>query len=155
MEVKTIYQESLDILNDGVALLQNEEQKKYFTDTITYLGNANNIADNEEKTMLLADAAVKYANQLCFLLYRENTITEDLTAKIRGLITPEKSSEMAKKYNTERQARIDELNKQHEAIIDEQKELDVFFGVISGKSVDEAKALLEKHEADVQAQMGA
>ena len=155
MEVKSIYQESLDILNGGVALLQNEEQKKYFTDTITYLGNANNIADNEEKTMLLADAAVKYANQLCFLLYRENTITEDLTAKIRGLITPEKSSEMAKKYNTERQARIDELNKQHEAIIDEQKELDIFFGVISGKSAEEAQALLEKHEADVQAQMGA
>lgn len=144
---------ALDILTQGAQLLTNEDQKKYFEDTIQYLNNAKAIANNEEKTTLLDDATVKYANQLCFILFRENTITDELTSAIRALITPEESSKKANAFNEARQARIDELNKQHEAIVEEQKDLDIFFGVISGKSVEEAQALMSQHEADIQSQM--
>lgn len=153
MEVKTIFQEATDILVKGAPLLKDESQKEYFDKTIEYLNNAKNIADTDEKIVLLDDATVKYANQLCFILFRENVITDEITTAIRNLITPEESSRLAGEYNKARQARIDELNKQHEAIVDEQKELDIFFGVISGKSVEEAKELMAKHEADIQAQM--
>lgn len=144
---------ALDILTKGTPLLTNEEQKKYFEDTIQYLNNAKEIANNEEKNALLADAIIKYANQLCFILFRENTITDELTTEIRGLITPEESSKMAHTYQEARQTRIDDLNRQHEAIVEEQKDLDIFFGVISGKSAEEAKALMEQHQADIDTQM--
>lgn len=148
-----IFQQSIEILTKGTPLLKNEEQKDYFNKTIEYLNNAKDIANNEEKTALLSDAAVKYANQICFILFRENTITEELTTSIRNLITPEESSKIANEFNTARQDRINELNKQHEVIVEEQKDLDIFFGVISGKSVEEAKELMAKHEADIQSVM--
>lgn len=153
MREKTIYEEAIEILKDGLSFLKDEKQKEYFEKTVEYLGNAHDIANNEEKTTLLDDAAVKFANQLCFILFRENTITEELTTKLRALITPEESSKLSAEFNTARQNRIEELNKQHEAIVDEQKELDIFFGVISGKSVEEAKELMAKHEADIKSAM--
>lgn len=152
-EVKTIFEESINILTEGTPLLTDDAQKEYFEKTIEYLSRAKEIANNDEKTALLDDAAVKYANQLCFILFRESTITDELTTAIRALITPEKSSEIANQYNQARQARIDELNKQHEEIVNEQKDLDVFFGVISGKTVAESQAMLEQHAADIQSQM--
>lgn len=151
MDIKTndTYGAALGIIKKGAELLKDEKQKDYFSDVIKSLGTAEDLVNNDEKAVRMIDATVKFANQLCFILFREATITEELTAALRELPSPEATSEPVKKFNDEREGRIEDLNKKHAEIIDEQKELDIFLGVIAGMSAEEAARRMQEHDEQV------
>lgn len=151
MDIKSngTYSSALEIIKKGAELLKDEKQKEYFADVIKSLGVAEDLVNNEEKAARMIDATVKFANQLCFILFREGTITEELTAELRELPSPEQTSEPVKAFSDERDSRIDEINKKHAAIIDEQKELDIFLGVIAGMSAEEAARRMQEHDEQV------
>ena len=141
------------IMAEGTPLLTDEAQKEYFTKTLESLETAQGMIDNEEKETRMQDAAVKFANQLCFILFREGVITPELTDQLRSLPTPESTTEGVKTFTDERDARIKALNEAHAVIVDEQKNLDLFLAVIAGMSEEEAARRMKEHDDQIQAQL--
>lgn len=151
-EVKAIYQEALEVIEKATPSLVDEKQKEYFTKIAESIRTASGmINEDEEKLVRLCDAAVKYANQVMFILYRSDKLTDELTAAFRALPSAEETGESVRKIDEERQKRIDEINSMHEQIINEQKDLDIFTAVIAGMSKEEAEAKMAEYEAQAKA----
>lgn len=148
--METVFTKAKAIIAEGKELLKDEKQKTYFDGVMASLDAAEELADDDEKNARLEDASIKFVNQLCFILFREELITDDLTARLRELPSPEETAEAVRKFDTERDARIEELNKKHEEIIDEQKALDLFTAVIAGYSKEEAARKMAEHDAQIQ-----
>lgn len=153
MENPEVVAKSMDIIEKGTPLLTDEKQTEYFKGVLESLKTADGLVDNKEKASRMQDAAVKFANQLCFILFREGTITEELTDMLRCLPTPESTSELVKEFTDEREARIKALNDAHAAIMDEQRNLDIFLGVIAGMSEEEAARRMKEHDDQIKAQL--
>lgn len=153
MESPEVVAKAMEILEKGTPLLKDEDQSAYFTGTLQSLKNADELVDNKEKAVRMQDASVKFANQLCFILFREDVITKELTDLLRCLPTPETTTELVKQYNDDRDARIKALNDAHSAIVDEQKNLDIFLGVIAGMTPEEAAKRMKEHDDQVKAQL--
>lgn len=153
MENPEVVAKAMEIIEKGTPLLKDEDQTAYFTSTLEALKNADKMVNNKEKAARMQDASVKFANQLCFILFREDTITKELTDLLRCLPTPETTTALVKEFNDERDARIKALNDAHSAIVDEQKDLDVFLGVIAGMTPEEAARRMKEHDDQVKAQL--
>lgn len=141
--------QSIEFITSLLDLFEDEKQRTYFEGVINSLKEARENADSEEKFARLDDAAIKFANQAAFIIFRANKLTEEANAKLRELPTPEASSEIVRKFEQARQERIDAINEQHKAIFAEQKELDVFTGIIAGMSKEDAQKRMEEHEKQV------
>ena len=139
----------IKLISEGVVLLADEKQKEFFEGILKSLEIAKVEADNEEKTARFVDASIKYANQISFILFRAGALTDEMTAELRALPTPEETAVKVKEFNDARQARIDEVNKQHQAIFEEEKALDVFTGIIAGLSKEDAEKRMAEHEAKI------
>lgn len=151
-EVKTIYQEALEVIEKATPLLVDEKQKEYFTKIAESVRVASGLINSdEEKLVRLCDAAVKYANQVMFILFRADKLTDELTAQFRRLPSAEETGAQVRTIDEERQKRIDEINTMHEQIVNEQKDLDIFTAVIAGMSKEEAEAKMAEYEAQAKA----
>lgn len=150
--VGPIYKEALDVIEKATPQLDDEKQKEYFTKIAESIRTASGlINEDEEKLVRLCDAAVKYANQVMFILYRSDKTTDELTAAFRALPSAEYTGEEVRKIEAERQKRIDEINSMHEQIVNEQKDLDIFTAVIAGMSKEEAEKKMAQYEEEVRA----
>lgn len=130
--------------------LTDAEQKKYFDNVADSLTTAKDmIGDSEEKEARIEDAAIKFVNQLAFILFRNGTITEEETETFRTLPAPEETSKAVRKFEEAHQAKIDEINEKQQAIMDERKELDLFLAIISGMSKEEAEKRIAQYEAQI------
>ena len=151
-EVKPIYQEALEVIEKATPSLVDEKQKEYFTKIAESIRVASGMINkDDEKLVRLCDAAVKYANQVMFILYRSDKLNDELTAAFRALPSAEETGESVRKIDEERQKRIDEINTMHEQIVNEQKELDIFTAVVAGMSKEDAEAKMAEYEAQVKA----
>ena len=139
----------IKLISEGVVLLTDEKQKEFFEGILKSLEIAKVEADNEEKLARFVDASIKYANQISFILFRAGALTDEMTAELRALPTPEETAVKVKEFNDARQARIDEVNKQHQTIFEEEKALDVFTGIIAGLSKEDAEKRMAEHEAKI------
>lgn len=149
-EVESSVDAAVELIKKAVELLEDEDQKAYFTKVTKSVENASSLVEgDEEKAARLEDAAVKFANQIMFILYRADKLTDELTAEFRALPSAEFTGDQVKLHESERQARIDEINEAHQEIIDEQKELDIFTAVIGGMSKEEAEKKMAEYEAQV------
>lgn len=140
---------AIKLISEGVALLTDEKQKEFFEGILKSLEVAKAEAGNEEKEARFIDASVKYANQISFILFRKGALSGEMEAELRELPTPEGTAAKVAEFNNARQARIDEINKQHQAIFDEEKDLDVFTGIIAGLSKEDAEKRMAEHEAKI------
>lgn len=139
----------IELIKSGIDLLKDEKQKKFFEGIIKSLEVAKAEINNDEKKARFIDASVKYANQISFILFRQNTITDAMTTVLRGLPTPEETAASVQEFNDARQKRIDSVNEMHKEIFDEQKDLDVFTGIIAGLTKEDAERRMAEHEAKI------
>lgn len=139
----------IELIKSGIDLLKDEKQKKFFEGIIKSLEVAKAEINNDEKAARFIDASVKYANQISFILFRQNTITDAMTTELRGLPTPEETAASVQEFNDARQKRIDRVNEMHKEIFDEQKDLDVFTGIIAGLTKEDAERRMAEHEAKI------
>lgn len=127
-------------------LPEDNHNHDYFAKFLTSFENAKKIADNDEKKAYLADATVKVANQLSFILFRENLLTEDLEKEYRALPSAEETTKALEEANKVRKDKYEELAKMNKEAEDEQMDMDVFQQVLGGRSVEEAKQKLEDYK---------
>lgn len=146
----TIIEEKLNKLKEFLAAAFVAEEKEslkkqieFFEGILKSLELAKTEANTDETKARYTDAAVKYANQISFIVYRKTA------PELEDLPTPEETAAEVNKFNSARQARIDEINKQHQAIFEEEKALDVFTGIIAGLSKEEAEKRMAEHEAKI------
>ena len=155
-KVTTIYEDALAVIEKAAPLLSDDKQKEYFESVSKSIKTAASMVEvgkdsekNDEKVARLCDAAIKYVNQLMFILFRENKIDEELGEQFRALVTPEYTGEQVRAYEKARDERIEEINNMHQAIVDEQKDLDIFTAIIAGMSKEEAEKRMAEYEAQV------
>jgi hypothetical protein len=139
----------IELIKGGIDLLKDEKQKDFFEGIVKSLEVAKTEINNSEKAARFTDAAVKYANQISFILFRQNTITDAMAAALRELPTPEDTAASVQEFNKDRQERIDRVNQMHKEIFDEEKDLDVFTGIIAGLTKEEAERRMAEHEAKI------
>lgn len=139
----------IELIKSGIDLLKDEKQKNFFEGIVKSLEVAKAEINNDEKAARFTDAAVKYANQISFILFRQNTITDAMATALHGLPTPEETAAAVQEFNNARQKRIDNVNEMHKEIFNEQKDLDVFTGIIAGLTKEEAERRMAEHEAKI------
>lgn len=128
-------------------LPEDNHNHEYFAKYLTSFDNAKELADNDEKKALIADASVKVANQLTFILYRDEFLTDELKKEYRALPKPEETTKTLEEVNKVRKDKYEELAKANKAAEDEQADIDMFQQVLGGRSVEEAKQRLEDYKA--------
>ena len=145
-----MYETALGLIKTLKEKLTDEDQKKYFDNVVESLNTAEGMLDgDEEKENRILDAAIKYVNQLAFILFREGTISEEETATFRELPAPEETSKKIKEFEKAYQARVDEVTAKQREMMEERKGLDLFLAVISGMSKEEAEKKMAQYEAQI------
>lgn len=149
------------IIKEGIALLPDDAKADFKTQASDiFIDEAINNAcgavnDDAEKTALLSAYAVQEANRVVTTLWRLQLLPDIMEAAYRALPT---MKEMADKYNeftSARKERMDKIMADHKVIAEEEKELDIFKGIINGVSAKEAEAKYNEFKKAQQQAMGA
>lgn len=147
------------VIKDGIALLTDEMKADFkaqaadifVNEAISNALGATN--ENEEKLAMLGAYAVQEANRVVSTLWREELLTPELETEYRKL---PKMSEMADKYNeftSARKEKMDKIMADHKIIADEERELDIFKGIINGISAKESEKKYNEYKRQQQAAM--
>lgn len=151
-----------NILKTGVLLLPDEAKGDFVATadkekkTFVYeaINNACGILNkDEERIALLTAYAVQEANRVVGLLWREQLLTPELEAEYRKLPKMKEVADAYNKFEQAKQAERDEINKVMQKFAQEQKELDIFKGVINGMSAETAKKEYEAYQKQAQQAM--
>ena len=147
------------VIKEGIALLPDEAKKDFKAQASDiFIDEAINNAcgalnENEEKIAMLGAYAVQEANRVVSTLWREEVLPKELEVEYRKL---PKMTEMADKYNeftSARKARMDEIMAQHKVIAEEEKELDIFKGIVNGIPAEESEKRYNEYRQQQQAAM--
>lgn len=148
------------VIKEGITLLPDDAKKDFKAQASDiFIDEAINNAcgalnENEEKIAMLGAYAVQEANRVVSTLWREELLTSELEKEYRKL---PKMTEMADKYNeftSARKARMDEVMEQHRAIAEEEKELDIFKGIVNGIPAEESEKRYNEYRKQQQSAMG-
>ena len=149
------------IIKKGIALLPDDAKGDFKAQTSDIfineaISNAMGaVNEDAEKTALLSAYAVQEANRIVTTLWRLELLPEDIEKEYRALPT---MKEMADKYNeftSARKERMDKIMADHRVIAEEEKELDIFKGIINGISAKEAERKYNEFKNAQQQAMGA
>lgn len=147
------------VIKDGIALLPDEAKagfKAQASDIFINEAIANAMGalnENEEKTAMLKAYSVQEANRVVTMLWRMELLTPELEKEYRALPKMEEMAEVYNKFASDRKARMDKIMADHKVIADEEKDLDIFKGIINGVSAKEAERKYEEFQKQQQAAM--
>lgn len=149
IDIKPLIKEEKEFLKEATALLEDEDDIKYFKEHKRWLQTGEGLADNQEKEALIRYQYTDLRNKVTFLLFRLGKLTDELEKKFRSMDSIEevrKSVESYAKLREEDQAVVKkEVERLHEA----ENRLDIFKAVCNGMSVEDAKAQLAKYEEQI------
>lgn len=148
------------IIKAGIALLPDDAKGDFkaqvgelFIDEA--ISNACGMVNkNEERIALLGAYAVQEANRVVSTLWREQLLPEELEKEYRALPTMKEMAAAYNKFADDRKERMDKVMADHKVIADEEKDLDIFKGVINGISAEEAEKKYEEFKKAQQQAMG-
>ena len=148
------------VITDGIALLPDDAKADFKAQASDIFVNEaiNNacgaLNNSEEKIAMLGAYAVQEANRVVTMLWRMGLLTPELEKAYREL---PKMEDMAKAYNVftdERKARMDKVMEDHRAIAEEEKDLDIFKGIVNGIPAEESEKRYNEYQKQQQAAMG-
>lgn len=129
----------LTFLRKNSPLLKKGADRDAFKEVLGYLETAKTIAGTNKERTCLYDAATKYANQLAFRLYIEDSLDEETTKIFRTFETFDEVAEYALAYTKEDKERADAITKAQQDYMAEREPFEIFKAVIGGMSEEEAK----------------
>lgn len=149
------------IIKDGIALLPDDakgEFKAQASDIFINEAIANALGavnKNEEKIALLTAYAVQEANRVVTTLWRLQLLPEDMEKTYRELPVMKDVADAYNEFTSARKERMDKIMADHKVLAEEEKELDIFKGIINGISAKEAEKKYEDFKNAQQQAMGA
>lgn len=153
--------EANNIIKKGIALLPDDAKADFKAQASDIfineaIGNAlGAVNENEEKTALLKAYAVQEANRMASTLWRLNILPDTLEAAFRALPSMAEVAAEYNKFTDERKERMDKIMADHKVIAEEERDLDIFKGIINGISAKEAEKKYEDYKKAQQQAMGA
>lgn len=150
-----------NIIKKGIALLPDDAKadfKAQASDIFINEAISNALGavnENEEKTALLKAYAVQEANRMASTLWRLNILPDTLEAAFRALPPMTEVAAEYNKFTDERKERMDKIMADHKVIAEEERDLDIFKGIINGISAKEAEKKYEDYKRAQQQAMGA
>lgn len=148
------------IIKDGIALLPDDakgEFKAQASDIFINEAIANALGavnKNEEKIALLTAYAVQEANRVVTTLWRLQLLPEDMEKTYRELPVMKDVADAYNEFTSARKERMDKIMADHKVLAEEEKELDIFKGIINGISAKEAEKKYEDFKNAQQQAMG-
>ena len=139
-QAKTYLEKAIKILPE------DDKNYEYFAKFLNSYDTAKELADNDEKKAVATDAIVKTAHQLTFMLFRDDTLTEELEKEYRALPKPEETTKAVEGANKVRKDSYEELAKKNKEAEEQQKDIDIFLQVLGGLSKEEAEQRLEDYK---------
>lgn len=149
------------IIREGIALLPDDAKGDFkasasdiFVDEA--IANAMGcINENEEKEALLKAYAVQEANRVVTTLWRLQILPEDIEKEYRALPAMKEMADAYNEFTSARKERMDAIMDQHKAIAEEEKDLDIFKGIVNGIPAKESEKRYEEFKnAQQQAMAG-
>ena len=153
--IEDLIKDEKAFLKECTTLLQDENDKTYFTRKKGIFRTAEALADTPEQKELLFNNFVQARHQLVFLLFRRQLITDDVTKKFLGMMTIEDANKRYAAVEDERKKRQDEESVRIKELQEEENKLDIFKGVLSGMTKEKAEEELAKYKAAAEKAMGA
>lgn len=147
------------IIKAGIALLPDDAKKDFkaqasdifINEAISNALGASN--ENEEKLAMLGAYAVQEANRVVSALWREELLTPELEKEYRELPKMKEMADLYNKFTSARKAKMDDIMAQHKVIADEERDLDIFKGIVNGISAKEAEKKYNEYKAQQQQAM--
>lgn len=147
------------LIKDGIALLPDEAKgdfKSAASDLFTYeaIDNAiDAVGDNEEKLAILRAYTVQEANRVASTLWRESLITPEYEKEYRALPSMKEMADAYNKFADARKERMDKIMADHKVIAEEERELDIFKGIINGVAPEESEKRYDEYRQQQQIAM--
>lgn len=148
------------IIKEGIALLPDDAKKDFMAvanKEITVDEAINNacgaLNKNEEKIAMLRAWAVQEANRVVTTLWRMKLLPDLMEAAYRALPTMKEVADDYNKFVDSRKVRMDEIMAQHKVIADEEKELQIFQGIVNGIPADQAEKEYDAYKKQQQSAM--
>lgn len=149
------------VIKDGIALLPDEAKADFKAQASDiFIDEAINNAcgavnENEEKIALLGAYAVQEANRVASTVWRLVPMPKAYEEEFRALPSLKEMADNYNKYTDARKVRMDEIMAQHKTIAEEEKELDIFKGIINGVPAEESERRYDEYKKAQQQAMGA
>lgn len=147
------------IIKEGIALLPDEAKgdfKAQASDIFVNEAISNAMGavnEDAEKTALLSAYAVQEANRVVTTLWRLELLPEEMEKEYRALPSMKEMADAYNEFTGARKERMDKIMADHKVIADEEKDLDIFKGIINGISAKEAERKYEDFKKSQQAAM--
>ena len=147
------------IIKDGIALLPDDakgEFKASASDIFIFeaIDNALEVlGDSAEKETLLSAYAIQEANRVVTTLWRLQILTEDMEKEYRELPTMKEMADAYNEFTSARKERMDKIMADHKIISEEEKDLDIFKGIINGIPAEESEKRYNDYKQQQQAAM--
>ena len=141
-----------NIIKKGIALLPDDAKADFKAQASEIfineaISNAlGAVNENEEKIALLKAYAVQEANRMASTLWRLNILPDNLEAEFRALPPMKEVAAEYNKFTDARKERMDKIMADHKVISEEERELDIFKGIINGISAKEAERKYEDYK---------
>lgn len=148
------------VIKEGIALLADDMKGDFKAQASDiFIDEAINNAcgalnENEEKIAMLRAYAVQEANRVASTLWREGLITPEYEKEYRALPSMKEMADAYNVFTDERKSRMDEVMADHKVIADEERELDIFKGIINGIPAEESEKRYDEYRQQQQAAMG-
>lgn len=148
------------VIKEGIALLADDMKGDFKAQASDiFIDEAINNAcgalnENEEKIAMLRAYAVQEANRVASTLWREGLITPEYEKEYRALPSMKEMADAYNAFTDARKARMDEVMADHKVIADEERELDIFKGIINGIPAEESEKRYDEYRQQQQAAMG-
>lgn len=145
------------VIKDGIALLPDEAKgdfKASASDIYTFEAIANAMGavnENEEKTALLAAYAVQEANRVASTVWRLVPMPEDYEKEYRSLPSMKEMADKYNEYTSARKAKLDKIVAENNAIAEEERDLDIFKGIVNGIPAKESEKRYNEYQQKRQA----
>lgn len=148
-DANNIIKKGITLLPDDVKTDFKAQASDLFIDEA--IGNAlGAVNENEEKIALLRAYAVQEANRMASTLWRLQLLPDTLEAAYRALPPMADVAAEYNKFADDRKERMDKIMADHKVISEEERELDIFKGIINGISAKEAERKYEDYKKSQQ-----
>lgn len=147
------------VIKEGIALLPDEAKAEFKAQASDiFIDEAINNAcgalnHNPERIAMLSAYAVQEANRVASTVWRLVPMPEAFEKSYRALPSMKEMADNYNQYTDARKERMDEIMAKHKVIAEEEKELDIFKGVINGIPAEESEKRYNEYKQRQQAAM--
>lgn len=147
------------IIKEGIALLPDDAKVDFKAQASDiFIDEAINNAcgalnDNEEKIAMLKAYAVQEANRVVTTLWRLELLPKDMEEEYRKLPAMLEMADAYNAFTTARKERMDKIMADHKVVAEEERDLDIFKGIINGIPAKESEQRYDEYRKQQQQAM--